>query len=211
MCKYCDEKALPCLMCGRACMEYQLDRTRCRGCATAHRLPDVWPVFRFCPYCGRDLGKQEILNENQNEGENEMARLIWTNEMDETVRMMEADGASDEKICEALGIEKTQLTNRRYNLKCNERKTCTRKYVGPEQADDEAKDKQGGGILSDTERGLVRLVEEKEEELQKARQEARWFQDKLDREVVEGERLRKKLAEKDRIIVKMVAEIYGEV
>ena len=31
MCQYCDEKALPCLMCGRACMEYQLDRTRCRG------------------------------------------------------------------------------------------------------------------------------------------------------------------------------------
>lgn len=47
MCQYCDEKALPCLMCGRACMEYQMDRTRCRGCATAHRSPDVWPVFRF--------------------------------------------------------------------------------------------------------------------------------------------------------------------
>lgn len=144
-----------------------------------------------------------------------MARLIWTQEMDETVRRMDADGASDAEICEALGIEKTQLKNRRYNLQYNERKSCdsvdTRKYVGPEQADDEAKDEQGGGILSDTERGLVRLVEEKEEELQKARQEARWFQDKLDREIVEGERLRKKLAEKDRIIVKMVAEIYGEV
>lgn len=144
-----------------------------------------------------------------------MARLIWTQEMDDTMRMLEADGASDAEICEALGIEKTQLKNRRYNLQYNERKTCdavdTRKYVGPEQADDEAKDEQGGGILSDTERGLVRLVEEKEEELQKARQEARWFQDKLDREIVEGDRLRKKLAEKDRIIVKMVAEIYGEV
>lgn len=143
-----------------------------------------------------------------------MERLIWTNEMDETVRMMEADGASDREICEALGIEKTQLKNRRYNLQYNERKSCdavdTRKYVGPEQADCDTEDRQGGGIMSDTERGLVRLVEEKEEELQKARQEARWFQDKLDREVVEGERLRKKLAEKDRIIVKMVAEIYGE-
>lgn len=215
MCQYCDEKGLPCLMCGRACMEYQLDRTRCRRCATAHRPPDVWPVFRFCPYCGRDLGKNENQNENQNQGENEMARLIWTSEMDETVRRMEADGASDAEICEALGIEKTQLKNRRYNLQYNERKSCdtvdTRKYVGPEQADCDTEDRQGGGILSDTERGLVRLVEEKEEELQKARQEARWFQDKLDREVVEGERLRKKLAEKDRIIVKMVAEIYGEV
>lgn len=215
MCQYCDEKALPCLMCGRACMEYQLDRTRCRGCATAHRPPDVWPVFRFCPYCGRDLAKQENQNENQNEGENEMAILIWTSEMDETVRRMDADGASDAEICEALGIEKTQLKNRRYNLQYSERKTCdsvdTRKYVGPEQADCDTEDEQGGGILSDTERGLVRLVEEKEEELQKARQEARWFQDKLDREIVEGERLRKKLAEKDCIIVKMVAEIYGEV
>ena len=223
MCQYCDEKALPCLMCGRACMEYQLDRTRCRGCASAHRPPDVWPVFRFCPYCGRDLGKNENQNENQNQGENEMARLIWTSEMDETVRRMDADGASDAEICEALGIEKTQLKNRRYNLQYNERKSCdavdtigNTEGRSPDPAETreayrDNEDRQGGGILSDTERGLVRLVEEKEEELQKARQEARWFQDKLDREIVEGERLRKKLAEKDRIIVKMVAEIYGEV
>lgn len=99
MCRYCDEKALPCLMCGRACMEYQLDRTRCRGGATAHRPPEVWPVFRFCPYCGRDLSKQENQNENQYQGENEMARLIWTSEMDETVRRMDADGKSDAEIC----------------------------------------------------------------------------------------------------------------
>lgn len=152
-----------------------------------------------------------------------MARLIWTSEMDETVRRMEADGASDAEICEVLGIEKTQLKNRRYNLQYNERKSCdavdtigNTEGRSPDPAETreayrETEDRQGGGILSDTERGLVRLGEEKEEELQKARQEARWFQDKLDREIVEGERLRKKLAEKDRIIVKMVAEIYGEV
>lgn len=214
MCQYCDEKALPCLMCGRACMEYQLDRTRCRGCATAHRPPDVWPVFRFCPYCGRDLGKQEIQNENQNEGENEMARLIWTNEMDETVRMMEADGASDGEICEALGIEKTQLKNRRYNLQCNERKTCdsvdTRKYVGPEQADCDTEDEQGGGILSDTERGLVRLVEEKEEEICKLQRINRVLEESVDGFRVKVGELMALIDKKDRVIGKMAETIYGE-
>lgn len=215
MCQYCDEKALPCLMCGRACMEYQLDRTRCRGCASAHRPPDVWPVFRFCPYCGRDLGKQEILNENQNEGENEMARLVWTQEMDETVRMMEADGASDEEICEALGIEKTQLKNRRYNLQYSERKSCdsvdTRKYEGPEQADCDTEDRQGGGILSDTERGLVRMVEEKEEEICKLQRINRVLEESVDGFRVKVGELMALIDKKDRVIGKMAETIYGEV
>lgn len=57
MCKYCDEKGYPCLMCGRACMEYQLDRSRCGGCRRDKRPPKEFPPFRFCPYCGCDLDK----------------------------------------------------------------------------------------------------------------------------------------------------------
>lgn len=215
MCQYCDEKALPCLMCGRACMEYQLDRTRCRGCAVAHRPPDVWPVFRFCPYCGRDLEKNENQNENQKQGEEEMARLIWTNEMDETVRRMELDGASDAEICEALGIEKTQLKNRRYNLQYSERKTYdpvdTPKYVGPEQADCDTEDEQGGGILSDTERGLVRLVEEKEEEICKLQRINRVLEESVDGFRMKVGELMALINKKDRVIGKMAEQIYGEV
>lgn len=223
MCQYCDEKALPCLMCGRACMEYQLDRTRCRGCATAHRPPDVWPVFRFCPYCGRDLGKNENQNENQKQGEEEMARLIWTKEMDETVRMMEADGASDAEICEALGIEKTQLKNRRYNLQYNEHKSCDRvDTIGNTEARSpdpaatreaylETEDRQGGGILSDTERGLVRLVEEKEEEICKLQRINRVLEESVDGFRLKVGELMALITKKDRVIGKMAEQIYGEV
>lgn len=218
MCEYCDEKALPCLMCGRACMEYQLDRTRCRGCATAHRLPDVWPVFRFCPYCGRDLGENENQNENQNQGENEMAteKYRWTKEADDTVRAMLESGRTVADICDALGITDKQLSNRVSVLRRSD-ETFPRLNRGERVAEDceevcEPEVKlEPKGELNPLEQEMARMIEEKEEELQKARQEARWFQDKLDREIVEGERLRKKLAEKDRIIVKMVAEIYGEV
>ena len=216
MCQYCDERGLPCLMCGRACMEYQMDRTRCRGCATAHRPPDVWPVFRFCPYCGRDLGKKENQNENQKQGEEEMARLIWTSEMDETVRRMEADGASDAEICEALGIEKTQLKNRRYNLQYNERKSCDSaggncKYEGPEQADCDTEDRQGGGILSDTERGLVRLVEEKEEEICELKRINGVLEESVDGFRMKVGELMATIDKTDRVIVKMAEQIYGEV
>ena len=143
-----------------------------------------------------------------------MERLIWTQEMDETVRMMEADGASDAEICEALGIEKTQLKNRRYNLQYSERKSCdsvdTRKYVGPEQADEEAKDEQGGGILSDTERGLVRLVEEKEEEICKLQRINRVLEESVDGFRMKVGVLMALIDKKDRVIGKMAEQIYGE-
>lgn len=144
-----------------------------------------------------------------------MARLIWTNEMDETVRRMEADGASDAEICEALGIEKTQMKNRRYNLRCNERKTCvsvdTRKYVGPEQADCDTEDEQGGGILSDTERGLVRLVEEKEEEIRELQRINGVLEESVDGFRLKVGELMALISKKDRVIGKMAEQIYGEV
>ena len=89
MCQYCDERGLPCLMCGRACMEYQMDRSRCGSCAHTNRPPKIWPVFEYCPYCGRDLS---IKNIKENE---DMARVTWTDELYEAVRMMTKDGKSD--------------------------------------------------------------------------------------------------------------------
>ena len=144
-----------------------------------------------------------------------MARLIWTAEMDETVRRMELDGASDAEICEALGIEKTQLKNRRYNLQYSERKTCdsvdTRKYVGPEQADCDTEDEQGGAILSDTERGLVRVVEEKEEEICELKRINGVLEESVDGFRVKVGELMALISKKDRVIGKMAEKIYGEV
>ena len=144
-----------------------------------------------------------------------MARLIWTKEMDETVRMMEADGASDAEICEALGIEKTQLKNRRYNLQYSERKTYdpvdTREYEGPEQADCDTEDRQGGGTLSDTERGLVRLVEEKEEEICELKRINGVLEESVDGFRMKVGELMALISKKDRVIGKMAEQIYGEV
>lgn len=144
-----------------------------------------------------------------------MERLIWTSEMDETVRRMEADGASDEEICEALGIGETQLKNRRYNLKYRERKSCdtvdTRKYVGPEQADCDTEDEQRGGILSDTERGLVRLVEEKEEEICELKRINRVLEESVDGFRMKVGEMMALINKKDRVIGKMAEQIYGEV
>lgn len=226
MCQYCDDRGLPCLMCGRACMEYQMDRKRCRGCASAHRPPDVWPVFRYCPYCGRDLN--ETQNKNKEKEKMEMARLIWTEEMDETVRQMDADGKSDAEICEALGIEKLQLKNRRYNLMYVERKNGATESPETEGIRDELEAGQRSlspdetalrpAALSPAEQEMARMIEERERmirvkdaELEKARREARWLQDELDKKNVQNEKLGQKLAAKDRIIAKMAAEIYGEV
>ena len=140
----------------------------------------------------------------------------WTKEADDTVRAMLESGRTVADICDALGITDKQLSNRVSVLRRSD-ETFPRLNRGERVAEDceevcEPEVKlEPKGELNPLEQEMARMIEEKEEELQKARQEARWFQDKLDREIVEGERLRKKLAEKDRIIVKMVAEIYGEV
>ena len=225
MCKYCDERGLPCLMCGRACMEYQMDRTRCGRCAAVNRPPDVWPVFQYCPYCGRDLN--EAQNKNNEKEKMEMARLIWTSEMDETVRQMDADGKSDAEICEALGIEKLQLKNHRYNRMYAERKNGATESPETEGIRDELEAGQRSlspdktalqpAALSPAEQEMARMIEEREQmirvkeaELEKARQEAQWFQGKLDENIAQNEKLEQRLAAKDRIIAKMAAEIYGE-
>jgi hypothetical protein len=152
-----------------------------------------------------------------------MARLIWTAEMDETVRMMEADGASDTEICEALGIEKTQLKNRRYNLQYSERKSCdsvdtigNTEGRSPDPAETreayrDTEDRQGGGILSDTERGLVRLVEEKEEEICKLQRINRVLEESVDGFRMKVGELMALIDKKDRVIGKMAEQIYGEV
>lgn len=57
-CEFCDERCLPCLLRGAATMRHKFDRGRCGKCASANRPPREWPVFRFCPYCGRDLGNK---------------------------------------------------------------------------------------------------------------------------------------------------------
>ncbi len=107
MCEYCDERGLPCLMCGRACMEYQMDRSRCKGCAQVNSPPRVWPIFTFCPYCGRNL------NEDKNEEQEDMSdKYVWTAEADTTIRRMIDEGASRVDICDALGCTDKQLNNR---------------------------------------------------------------------------------------------------
>lgn len=112
MCNFCDEKDLPCLLCGAATMRHQFDRRRCGACAYAKRPPREWPVFRFCPYCGRDLGNKTSEETEEEKRENkEMERYIWTADQDEVIRGMILEGKTVADICDRMGCTDTQLKN----------------------------------------------------------------------------------------------------
>lgn len=193
VCQYCDKRGLPCLMCGRACMEYQFDRSRCGSCAHANRPPKIWPIFEYCPYCGRDLSTK---NTKENE---DMARVTWTDEMDETIRMMTKDGKSDAEICEALGIESKQLKNRLYNLKVKEREGEDDHTIETDRQETEIRPRELNGY----ELELVDMIEERERQI--TAMEKRWEETDL-----ENRRLTVKLRKAERLILKLVDELYGE-
>lgn len=143
-----------------------------------------------------------------------MARLIWTKEMDETVRMMEADGASDEEICEALGIEWSQLMNRRCNLQHSERKSCEEVT---EACEPEVK-LEPKGELTPLEKEMARMIEEREQVLASKEEENRRLRSENHELMVCIESFRDRIRDmgqqierKDRVIGKMAEQIYGEV
>lgn len=159
-----------------------------------------------------------------------MEKYKWTAEADEMVRQMLADGRTVADICDALGITDTQLKNHLHVLRRkdrgfrlanggedNEVEICE---AVPDPAATAAENVTlvPKGELNPLEQEMARMIEErekmlqvKEAELEKARREARWLQDELDKKNVQNEKLGQKLAAKDRIIAKMAAEIYGEV
>lgn len=112
MCKFCDEKGLPCLLCGAATMRHQFDRGRCGSCASANRPPREWPVFRFCPYCGRDLGnKTSEETEEKKQEEKLMEKYVWNADQDHEIRGMILEGKTVADICDRMGCTDTQLKN----------------------------------------------------------------------------------------------------
>ena len=112
MCEFCDEKGLPCLLCGAATMRHKFERGRCGGCASANRPPREWPVFGFCPYCGRDLGnKTSEDTEGEKQEETEMERYTWTADQDEVIREMILEGKTVADLCDRMGCTDTQLKN----------------------------------------------------------------------------------------------------
>ena len=111
-CEFCDDGGLPCLLCGAATMRHKFDRGRCGKCASANRPPQEWPVFRFCPYCGRDLGnKTSEETEGEKQEEKEMERYTWTADQDEVIRGMILEGHTVADICDRMGCTDTQLKN----------------------------------------------------------------------------------------------------
>lgn len=111
-CEFCDERGLPCLLCGAATMRHKSDRGRCGKCASTNRPPREWPVFRFCPYCGRDLGnKTSEETEGEKQEDQEMERYTWTADQDEVIRGMISEGKTVADICDRMGCTDTQLKN----------------------------------------------------------------------------------------------------
>ena len=93
-------------------MRHKFDRGRCGKCASANRPPREWPVFRFCPYCGRDLDNKT--SEDTEEGkqeDKEMERYTWTADQDEVIRGMILEGKTVADICDRMGCTDTQLKN----------------------------------------------------------------------------------------------------
>lgn len=110
MCEYCSDQMLPCLMCGRACMQYQLDRSRCGRCGSTHKPPRIWPVFTNCPYCGDSLERNST-DKTDEEKETMREKFNWTHEIDEKLRLMIDEGEDFVTICDKLGCSDTQLEN----------------------------------------------------------------------------------------------------
>ena len=99
-------------MCGAATMRHKFDRGRCGKCASAKRPPREWPVFSFCPYCGRDLGnKTSEDTEEEKQEDKEMERYTWTADQDEVIREMILEGKTVADICDRMGCTDTQLKN----------------------------------------------------------------------------------------------------
>lgn len=93
-------------------MRHQFNRGRCGSCASAKRPPREWPVFRFCPYCGRDLGnKTSEETEEEKQEETDMERYTWTADQDEVIREMILEGKTVADICDRMGCTDAQLKN----------------------------------------------------------------------------------------------------
>ena len=130
-----------------------------------------------------------------------MARVTWSDEMDETVRMMTKDGKSDAEICEALGIAPRQLQNRRYNLQVKER--AGREPAEDNHPDETAPQETEIRPLNGYELELVGMIEDRERQI--AAMEKRWEETDL-----ENRRLTVKLRKAESLVLKLVDELYGE-
>jgi len=184
MCEFCDERGLPCLLCGRVTMAHKMDRERCGGRKQTNRPPREWPIFRFCPYCGREL---ELKNQGNNDEEGEedtmKEKYTWTKELDYTARTMLEEGAPVEDICDKLGCTDDQLYRHIYTMR-NKDRTYPKwpKKHGPVPAEaaepaeesgpsgtpvptEEESAEAGKGRLSDFEQELVAMIEEREERI----------------------------------------------
>ena len=193
MCEYCDEKGLPCLLCGRACMTYHFERDRCKGCASVNRPPREWPIFTYCPYCGRNLNDDK----NQEQEENEdMSKYVWTAEADETIRRMINEGAR----AVASPVVDMSLAGRE-----------------AEAAPELPADKPAESVPAPTEATgqenlmahLVKMVEDREIELKEATRELERLREQV--EVYAGmiDIKQAKIDEQERAILGMAMEIYG--
>lgn len=150
----------------------------------------------------------------------------WTKEADDTVRAMLESGRTVADICDALGITDKQLSNRVSVLRRSD-ETFPRLNRGERAVEDceEVTDAcepevklEPKGELNPLEKEMARMIEEREQVLASKEEENRQLRENNQALLECVDSLRERIGElrvtierKDRIIVKMVAEIYGEV
>lgn len=175
-----------------------------------NRPPRQWPVFAFCPYCGRDLSESNDFKEKYKGEHGDMEnKYKWTDEADEIVRTMMREGAYKEDICDKLGITDKQLSNR----------LCVPRSRGEELP----RLKSRGRIPCMIEEREVRIremedkVKEQDAVITEARDELRLRRDKADEMQIRNTmladritRLEAAIERKNRTIAALSEELYGE-
>ena len=215
MCEFCDERGLPCLLCGRVTMAHKMDRERCGGCRHANRPPREWPIFRFCPYCGREL---ELKNQGNNDEEGEKdtvkEKYTWTKEADYTARTMLEEGAPVADICDKLGCTDKQLYNHISIMRSKDPSYPKWPRKEKKERAVDAPTEEGKGRLSDFEQELVDMIEEREEQI---REREEWVKEleaklaKLESELCEAREMADTFSEDARELNAEKARLEGEV
>ena len=215
MCEFCDERGLPCLLCDRVTLSYAADRERCKGCQDGQSPPKTYPIFKYCPYCGREL---ELKNQGNNDEEGEedtvKEKFVWTKEADYTARTMLEEGAPVADICDKLGCTDKQLYNHISIMRSKDPSYPKWPRKEKKERAVDAPTEEGKGRLSDFEQELVDMIEEREEQI---REREEWVKEleaklaKLESELCEAREMADTFSEDARELNAEKARLEGEV
>lgn len=202
-------------------MEFQLDRARCGGCKTNKRVPREFPPFRFCPYCGRELGPKF---DKKKDEVTDMERMTWTEEMDRRAVGLLKEGKNYDEICAEMGLRRSQLQNRLNRLRAQDPTVPFAPRGAAAEQEEPLEGEEGTGQLNELETAMSEVITELRGEVDSLRGENLALSGKCEKleqslteeraKRLEGEIAAKKLKDEldrqSRLLDQMEAELVGE-